>query len=43
MMGLLLDRQPYSRKKKTDKNNNFCPGYDEQNEERITEDLNMVH
>jgi len=43
MMGLLLDRQPYSREKKTDKKNIFCPGYDEQNEEQITEDLNMVH
>jgi hypothetical protein len=31
MMGLLLVRQPYSRKMKTDKKNIFCPGCDEQN------------
>jgi hypothetical protein len=42
-MGLLLDKQPYSRKKKTKKKNIFCPGYDEQNEEGITEDLSMVY
>jgi hypothetical protein len=41
MMALLLGKPPYSRKKKTD-NNIFCPGCDEQNEERMTEDLNMV-
>jgi len=32
MMDLLLDRQSYSRKMKTDKKNIFCPVYDEQNE-----------